>query len=73
MRSPAGGFEAEPAAEPSDAERRRIEALLGPVPVPVDELIRQAGLPAAAVQLVLLELELAGRIERHAGGRVSLV
>ena len=37
-----------------------------------DELIRQAGIPAAAVQLVLLELELAARLERHAGGRVSL-
>ncbi|WP_343519080.1 DNA-processing protein DprA [Sphingomonas sp.] len=72
VRSPARDFGREPAAEPDAAERRRIEALLGPVPVPVDELIRQAGLPAAAVQLVLLELELAGRLERHAGGRVSL-
>jgi DNA processing protein len=43
------------------------------VPVPVDELIRQSALPGAAVQLVLLELELAGRLERHAGGRVSLL
>lgn len=73
VRTPIAGFEAEPAAEPSDAERRRIGGLLGPVPVPVDELIRQAKLPAGTVQLVLLELELAGRIERHAGGRVSLV
>jgi len=40
--------------------------------VPVDELIRQSGLPPAEVQTVLLELELAGRLERHAGGRVSL-
>lgn len=72
VRSPVSGFGGEPAAEPDDAGRRQIEALLGPVPVPVDELIRQAGLPPAAVQLVLLELELAGRLERHAGGRVSL-
>ena len=27
---------------------------------------------AAAVQLALLELEIAGRLERHAAGRVSL-
>lgn len=72
VRSPVSGFESEPPVEPDDAERRRIERLLGPVPVPVDELIRQAGLPAAAVLLVLLELELAGRLDRHAGGRVSL-
>jgi DNA processing protein len=38
----------------------------------VDELIRQSGAEAAAVQLALLELELAGRLARHAGGRVSL-
>lgn len=73
VRSPVNGFGSEPAGEPRDAERRRLEGLLGPVPVPVDELIRQAGLPTAAVQLMLLELELAGRLERHAGGRVSLV
>ncbi|HWU73160.1 MAG TPA: DNA-protecting protein DprA, partial [Sphingomonas sp.] len=46
--------------------------LLGPVPVAIDELIRQSGLAPAMVALILLELELAGRIERHAGGRVSL-
>ncbi|MFL9839738.1 DNA-processing protein DprA [Sphingomonas sp. ST-64] len=72
VRAPVSGYGAKPPAEPDDADRRRIEQLLGPVPVPVDELIRQAALPGAAVQLVLLELELAGRLERHAGGRVSL-
>ena len=46
--------------------------LLSPVAVAVDELIRQSNLPPAIVQTVLLELELAGRLERHAGGRVSL-
>ena len=38
----------------------------------VDELIRQSGTSAAAVQLALLELEIAGRLDRHAGGKVSL-
>ncbi len=38
----------------------------------VDELIRQSGIAPAILQTVLLELELAGRLERHAGGRVSL-
>ena len=64
-----------PAASPdtSEAERRIVADLLSPTPVSVDEIIRQSGLPPAAVQTVLLELELAGRLERHAGGRVSLV
>ncbi|MBP6030109.1 MAG: DNA-processing protein DprA [Sphingobium sp.] len=50
-----------------------IITLLGPVPVLVDELIRQSGQPSSAVQMALLELELAGRLERHAGGRVALI
>jgi DNA processing protein len=54
-------------AEPAD-----VEGLLSTSPVPVDELVRQSGGTAAAVQLALLELEIAGRLERHAGGRVSL-
>ena len=55
-----------------DAARRRVTGLLGPTPVPVDELVRQSGVPPAVLQMVLLELELAGRLERHAGARVSL-
>ncbi len=49
-----------------------IAGLLTVAPVPVDELIRQSGASAPAVQMALLELELAGRLVRHAGGRVSL-
>lgn len=56
-----------------DGDRRTVTELLGPTPVAVDELVRQSGQAAATVQLVLLELELAGRIERHAGARISLV
>ncbi len=71
VRAPATPFEAPPPADASDRERARVTALLGPVPVPVDELIRQSDLAPAMVQTILLELELAGRLERHAGGRVS--
>jgi DNA processing protein len=59
-------------AEADERARGSITGLLNGTPVPIDELIRQAGLPPAIVQTVLLELELAGRLERHAGGRVSL-
>jgi len=72
VRAPAQGFEGSSPEDASDAERRAVVALLGPVPVVVDELIRQSGLAPALVQTVLLELELAARLERHAGGRVSL-
>ena len=73
VRMPASPFDGRPGGEPDDAERRALIGLLGPVSVAIDELIRQSGLPPATVALVLLELELAGRIERHAGGRVSLI
>jgi DNA processing protein len=52
--------------------RLRVEQLLGPSPITVDELIRQSGSPAAMVQSVLLELELAGRLYRESGNRVAL-
>jgi DNA processing protein len=65
---------AAPAASPdaSATERQAVLDLLSPTPVAVDEIVRQSGLSPATVQTVLLELELAGRLERHAGGRASL-
>lgn len=59
-------------AEPAPPPVAAIEALLTVAPVAVDELVRQSGADPGAVQLALLELELAGRLVRHAGGRVSL-
>jgi DNA processing protein len=60
-------------ADPDAGERARIVALLGPTPVLLDDLIRMAGSSPAIVRTVLLELELAGRLERHGGGMVSLI
>jgi DNA processing protein len=65
-----------PAAEIGQRElelgRAAILDLLGPTPVAVDELVRQSGLTAALTVTILLELELAGRLERHPGGKVAL-
>jgi DNA processing protein len=58
---------------PSDDALRTVQELLGTDPVMVDELVRQCHLSAPAVRAVLLELELAGRLERHPGNRVSLL
>jgi len=49
-----------------------VEELLGPSPVPVDEIIRLSGAPSGSVQMALLELDLAGRLDRHAENKVSL-
>jgi DNA processing protein len=59
--------------EPDARDRARIIDLLGPTPVLLDDLIRMAGTTPAIVRTVLLELELAGRLERHGGGLVSLI
>jgi DNA processing protein len=73
VRSEPAPYEAQPGAGEADEDaRQRVEELLGPSPVPVDELVRLSSCPSGAVQLVLLELDLAGRLDRHAGGRVSL-
>jgi len=54
----------------ADRIRAALEQALGPAPVEIDELIRQLGVPAAAVLTVILELELAGRCVRQPGNRV---
>lgn len=73
VRQPPAPYQAggEQAGDADDADRASIADLLSPAAVSVDEIIRQSGRPSAVVQMVLLELELAGRVERHAGGRVS--
>jgi DNA processing protein len=60
----------EPAADEAGLEL--LLRMLGPTPVPIDELVRQCHLTAAAVATLVLELELAGRVERHPGNLVSL-
>lgn len=66
------GSDTAPVDAPSGSDRGRVLDALGPSPIHVDELIRLAGLPAREVQTILLELELAGRLERHPGQWVSL-
>jgi DNA processing protein len=60
-------------SDPDAGERARIVSLLGPSPILLDDLIRMAGTSPAIARTVLLELELAGRLERHGGGLVSLI
>ena len=56
-----------------DNQRRKIIAALGPSPVEIDDIIRFSQASPGQVQLVLIELGLAGRLERHGGNRVSLI
>lgn len=62
---------------PSEEDDARMRAvlleLLGPHPTPVDEIMRRSGASPGFVSLVLLELELAGRLHREPGGGVALI
>ncbi|MDB5625037.1 MAG: putative processing protein DprA [Tardiphaga sp.] len=62
-----------PAAEPDPSERARVLDLLGPSPLGLDDIIRMTGIAPGVVRTVLLELEIAGRLERHGNGLVSLL
>jgi DNA processing protein len=61
------------ALPPDDDQRAQILSLLGPAPVDIDDIIGHTGMTPAQVFLAILELDLAKRIERHSGNRVSLV
>lgn len=69
-------FAAPPAGSVPEADlaeaRRRVADALSPTPVTVDELLRDSQMSPAAVATVLLEMELAGRVERLPGNRVAL-
>ncbi len=58
---------------PGEGERSRIVGLLDPTPVSIDDLVRLSQTSPAIVRTVLLELEIAGRIERHGGSLISLL
>jgi len=66
------GAQEEVSADADENAFQVVEELLGLSPVPVDEIVRQSGVSSGDVQLVLLELDLGGRLDRHAGGKVSL-
>ena len=57
----------------ADSERARVLTALGPAPVNIDELVRVTGLSVRVIQAAILELSLAGRIERHGQNLVSLI
>ena len=65
------GYDPAPTADPDDALRARVAALLSPVPVSRDEIVRATGAPPAQVFAALVELALAGRCDLLSGGLVA--
>jgi DNA processing protein len=58
---------------PNQDAQERVLSALGSTPVEVDELVRRCQVTPSEAQILLLELELAGRVERHPGNRISLI
>lgn len=73
LSSPDEGTPPEPLPEIGQSERERIIGALGPRPVGIDEVIRATGVSVRKVHIVLLELDLAGRLQRHGQQLVSLI
>jgi len=57
----------------AESARQRVVEALGPTPVAIDEILRATGVRSGELHLILMELALAGRLERHSGSRVSLI
>jgi DNA processing protein len=60
-------------APPDEDARSLIIDAMGATPVEIDDIIRHTGCAAQVVYMVLLELDLAGRLQRHPGGLVSFI
>jgi len=71
--APGGEADAPPEGPSRTEIVQRVVALLGPTPMPVDEIVRASEARAREVRTILFELELAGRLERHGGDLVSLI
>jgi DNA processing protein len=73
MAEPRTTWEAPESEAEFAAVRRRLEGLLSPSPTLVDDLIARCQVSPAAVNAILLELELAGRVSFLTGPRVALI
>jgi DNA processing protein len=54
-----------------DAERQAVHILIDATPVTIEDIIVMSGVDARIVNVILLEMELAGMLRRHIGGTVS--
>lgn len=72
MREPDSDARTDGPTTTNENDRAALADKLGPTPVEIDDIVRHTGLSPAQVYLLLLELDLAGRLDRHTGGLVSL-
>ncbi len=73
LSAPEDGVAPEPLPDIAQTERERIVGALGPSPVDIDEVARVTGIAVRKVHIVLLELDLAGKLQRHGQQLVSSI
>ena len=56
----------------NDNDRKAVLAALSTTPIDIETLCFHSGVPINKIYLLLVELDLAGKLIRHAGGAVSL-
>ncbi|MEJ2124844.1 MAG: DNA-processing protein DprA, partial [Alphaproteobacteria bacterium] len=61
-----------PCSLPSEADREKVLSALSIAPISADAIARATGLSASALAVALLELDLAGHIERHSNEGISI-
>jgi DNA processing protein len=59
-------------SDPSETDREKLLSALGHAPTDIDELLRFTNIAPGSLHMLILELDLAGVIERHSGNRISL-
>jgi len=65
-------YQTELETDPSNSDREKLLSALGHAPTEIDELLRFTGIAPGSLHMLILELDLAGIIERHTGNRISL-
>ena len=73
LSAPEEGVSPEPLPDIVQSERERIIGALGPSPVDIDEVARATGVAVRKVHIVLLETDLAEKLQRHGEQLLSLI
>jgi len=62
-----------PPLNANEQDRQAVIDALSETPIDQDELLRFTGVSLQTLQLILLEIELAGRLERHKPNKLSMI
>lgn len=59
--------------EDIETAQEKVESCISHTPISIDEIVRECEVSVSVVSSIILDLELAGKIEHHQGNKVSLL